>query len=158
MTDTARITERKAQLEIDPSGMLIVLPWHDPVVDRIGFNIRGSYVETFWLGILGPTSTWLLRRIDSGFDVYPEGYELNLGETAAALGLTFQAGKVSPFVRSLQRCVMFGAARASSYGVEVRRFMPPLNARNLNRLPEHLRRVHNDWLPARTNESDLLAG
>ena len=124
----------------------------------MGFEIRGTYVETFWLGILGPTSTWLMRRIDSGFDVYPDGYELNLAETAAALGLTFQAGKVSPFVRSLQRCVMFGAARVSTYGIEVRRFMPPLNARNLSRLPEHLRQAHAEWSPARANGQSLLAG
>ena len=116
MVDTATHPTHKKQLQLDSNGILVVLPWRDPVVDQIGFDIRGDYVETFWLGILGPTTTWLMRRIDAGFDLYPEGYELNLIDTAAALGLTFNSGRGNPFTRALQRCIMFGAAREASYG------------------------------------------
>jgi len=35
---------------------LIVMPWHDPVVEAVGYDARSSYVELFWLGILGPTN------------------------------------------------------------------------------------------------------
>ena len=147
MVDTFTQHSNKKPIEIDASGSMIVLPWVDPVVDQIGFDVRGAYVETFWLGILGPTTTWLLRRIDSGFDHYPDGYEINLVDTAAALGLTFQPGRGSPFTRSLQRCVMFGAAREGAYGLEVRRFLPPLSARNLGRLPQYLQDSHCEWLP-----------
>lgn len=153
MVDTATHTTHKKQLQLDSNGILVVLPWRDPVVDQIGFDIRGDYVETFWLGILGPTTTWLMRRIDAGFDFYPEGYELNLIDTAAALGLTFNSGRGNPFTRALQRCIMFGAAREASYGLEVRRFLPPLSARNLARLPLYLRESHADWLPSNSRVS-----
>jgi hypothetical protein len=35
------------------------------VVDTLGFDPRSSYVED-WLGILGPSTTWLLRRLAAG--------------------------------------------------------------------------------------------
>ena len=55
-----------------------VTPWHDPVVDRRGHDPRSAYVEQFWLGVLGPTATWLLRRLVAGFDHQPDGYELDV--------------------------------------------------------------------------------
>ena len=39
-----------------------VLPWHDPSVEADGFDPRSPYVETFWLPLLGPSTTLLLRR------------------------------------------------------------------------------------------------
>ena len=42
---------------------LVVVPWHDDVIDRVGYNPRSTYVEFFWLNVLGPTTTWLVRRI-----------------------------------------------------------------------------------------------
>ena len=41
----------------------MVVPWHDPVVDSVGFDVRSNYVELFWLNVLGPTATWALRRL-----------------------------------------------------------------------------------------------
>ena len=38
-----------------PSTVTIT-PWPDPVIDTLGFDPRSSYVETFWLPTLGPTS------------------------------------------------------------------------------------------------------
>ena len=35
---------------------LMVVPWCDPVVDRDGHDALGSYVEMFWLNVLGPTN------------------------------------------------------------------------------------------------------
>jgi hypothetical protein len=34
-----------------------VRPWPDEVLDHLGFDPRSSYVEDFWLGVLGPPST-----------------------------------------------------------------------------------------------------
>src|SRR5215207_143812 len=104
---------------------VIVLPWHDSV----GYDARSAYVELFWLGILGPTSTWLLRRLVTGLDAFPEGYELDLEETANALGLSLTAGVHSPFGKALNRCIMFGVAHASGRGIAVRRQIPPLALR-----------------------------
>ena len=49
-------------------SMLAIYPWSDPVTDATGHPVRSDYVEQFWLGILGPTATWLVRRLVAGFD------------------------------------------------------------------------------------------
>src|SRR5205809_3125197 len=71
-------------LQIDS---LHVVPWPDDVIDALGPDPRSNYVEMFWLGTLGPSTTWLLRRMVAGFDSQPDGYELSLSETATCLGL-----------------------------------------------------------------------
>jgi len=118
-----------------PFDSLIVYPWTDPVVDAVGHDPRSPYVEHFWLGILGPSTTWLLRRLAAAFDVNPDGFELDLPETAGALGLSATSGRHSPFARTLQRCVQFGLAQPHSRGLAVRRKLPPLSQRQLGRLP-----------------------
>lgn len=125
---------------------LIVMPWHDPGVEAHGYDPRGRYAELFVLPVLGPTATWLLRRLVDGLDSYPDGYELDLRETAAALGLSLTPDKSGPFTRAVHRCVMFGYARPDPYGVQVRRMVPPLQPRQLGRLPEHLRHLHQEYV------------
>ena len=39
-----------------PAATVMVVPWHDPIVDAVGFDVRSNYVELFWLNVLGPTS------------------------------------------------------------------------------------------------------
>ena len=51
-----------------PIATLTVQPWPDPVIDAVGHEVRSPYVERFWLGLLGPSSTWLLRRLVAGLD------------------------------------------------------------------------------------------
>jgi len=48
----------------DPTGpspaeaeVIRIVGWPDPVIDRLGYDPRSLYVETFWLGILGPSSS-----------------------------------------------------------------------------------------------------
>jgi hypothetical protein len=122
-----------------------ITPWIDPVVDRRGHDPRSSYVEHFWLSVLGPTATWIMRRFVAGFDEHPDGYDLDVAETARALGLSVAKGSASPFARSVQRCVIFGLAAARSDGWTVRRRMPPISQRQLLRLPERLQRAHVSW-------------
>ena len=136
-------------LPVPLAPTLIVLPWHDPVVEAVGYEARSPYVELFWLGILGPTSTWLLRRLVSGLDAYPDGYELDLAETANALGLSLTAGAHSPFGKALNRCIMFGVAHHVPGGIAVRRQIPPLSLRHLRKLPSHLQLAHADWITRR---------
>jgi hypothetical protein len=131
--------------EMLADGMMIVVPWHDEVVDPIGFDPRSQYVELFWLNVLGPTATWLLRRMVTGLDEYPGGYELDLAETAAALGLSYSPAASNPFTRALGRCVLFGAAQPFGGGLAVRRRLPPVAARHLQRMPPHLRSAHDEW-------------
>ena len=136
---------------------IVVMPWHDPVVESVGYDARGPYVELFWLGILGPTSTWLLRRLVTGLDAYPDGYELDLAETATALGLSLTAGVHSPFGKALNRCIMFGMAHEVAGGIAVRRQIPPLPLRHLRRLPAHLQTAHIEWVTRQQAPEERLA-
>ena len=52
-----------------------IVPWLDVVVDRVGIDPRSSYAEHFWLGLLGPSSLWLLRRLAAELD--PHGIFAN---------------------------------------------------------------------------------
>lgn len=130
----------------DPTGSLFVVPWVDAVIDRVGHDPRSAYVETFWLGVLGPSTTWLVRRLAAGFDGHPEGYPLDAQRTARALGIGHRAGSTSPFIRSLARAERFGLARIDAPRLEVRRRIPPLTRRLVDRLPPDLRDEHQRWL------------
>lgn len=131
---------------------LTIHPWIDPLVDDVGHDPRSCYVEQFWLGILGPTATWLLRRLASTLERHPEGCDLDLEATASAMGLSFTVGRSSPFSKALQRIVMFGLAHPLPGGaLAVRTRVPPVGHRHLRRMPEALQRTHEEWttrLPA----------
>jgi hypothetical protein len=127
---------------------LTVRPWVDDVIDSLGFDPRSPYVERFWLGVLGPSTTWLLRRIAAGFDHHPDGFEMALGETARALGLGDRGGRHSPFLRTVNRMVQFELAQVVSRGageLAVRRRLPPLNRRQTARLSPALQTAHEHW-------------
>jgi hypothetical protein len=132
-----------------PTDSLTIVPWPDAVIDRLGHDPRSAYVETYWLGILGPSTTWLLRRLAAGLDAAPGGFELDLAETARCLGLGDKGGRGSPFVRALGRSVQFGLAQLhSSTELAVRRRLPPLNRRQIVRLPASLQAAHERWQQA----------
>jgi hypothetical protein len=138
----------RATLPILPAETLAIRPWPDPVIDQLGHDPRSAYVERFWLGILGPSTTWLLRRVAAGLEAEPAGFDLDLGETARALGLGGE-GRHSPFVRALARCCQFELALPGDDGVlAVRRKLPPLSRRQLQRLPEALQEDHRRWQDA----------
>jgi hypothetical protein len=121
---------------------LLIRPLHDEVVDTLGFDPRSSYVETYWLGILGPSTTWLLRRLVAGLERSPTGYELPLAETARCLGLGDRGGRHSPFMRALTRLVQFEIAEPRGRQLSVRRKVPPLNKRQIAALPASLQAEH----------------
>jgi len=133
----------------DGPDTLAIVPWPDPVIDTLVHDPRSWYVEQFWLPVIGPTSTWLLRRIVARFDAAPDGFDLNLDETARGLGLGGRDGRHSPFQRALARCVTFKLARPQGPGaLGVRRRIPPLARRHLDRLPPTLQKMHDDWSTA----------
>ena len=123
-----------------------VRPWEDEALDLMGFDPRSTYVERFWLGVIGPSTTWLLRRIATGFDAAPDGFAMPLGETARALGLGDRGGRNSPFVRTLNRMVQFDLARVSApEEIQVVRRLPPLTRRHAARLSPALQEAHEHW-------------
>ena len=72
---------------------LRVTPWPDPVLDVLGHDPRSWYAETFWLPTLGPTALLLMRHLADRFERTPDGVELPVADTAAALGLGARDGQ-----------------------------------------------------------------
>ncbi|MEA2932227.1 MAG: hypothetical protein QOI56_1012 [Actinomycetota bacterium] len=129
-----------------PLATLAIRPWPDSVIDALGHDPRSTYVEMFWLGILGPSTTWLLRRMAAGLEASPAGFDLDLADTAAALGLGGRGGRHSPFMRALGRCCQFDLAMVRGDGtLAVRRKVPPLNRRQVLRLAPSLVAAHQAW-------------
>jgi hypothetical protein len=135
-----------AQLEF-PVRTIEVRPWPDPVIDEIGFDPRSAYVERYWLGILGPSATWLVRCLATGLEAEPAGFELDVADSARCLGLGSRAGRNSPYMRTLDRICQFGAAQRVGDGVlRARRKLAPLTRSQLARLPERLQADHERWV------------
>jgi hypothetical protein len=135
---------------------LRIVAWPDPVIDKLGHDPRSWYVEHFWLGILGPTSTWLMRRLVAGLDAEPDGFDLPLYDTARALGLGGRNGRHSPLQRAIARCMTFGLARLEETDVlAVRHKVPPLPRRHLLRLPRSLQHLHEGWVEVQRDALSL---
>lgn len=143
---------------------LTIRRWPDPVLDTEGFDARSEYVERFWLPILGPTSTWLLRRLYRGLDEHPDGFRLDCEQTSRALGLGGGLGRSSPLARSIDRLVQFNAVRWLTIDeLSVRTRLPWLNQRQLSRVSAVVRQAHHVWAadraaPERAQRAIALAG
>lgn len=135
---------------------LTIRPWPDTVIDALGHDPRSVYVERFWLGILGPSSVFLLRRLASELEAQPAGFELPLRDTARALGLGMRGGRSSPFLRTLHRCCQFGMAQpADASSLLVRRKLPPLTRQQVQRLPDPVQVAHAEWQAGALHTSDV---
>jgi hypothetical protein len=131
--------------------------WTDPVVDRVGHDPRSVYVERFWLGVLGPSTTLLLRRLAGELDARPAGFDLDLADTSRALGLGGSRGRHSAFLRAIDRTTTFKLARRwGRSGLQVRRHLPPLTRSQLSRLPTTLQRAHEEWNRAELARRDVV--
>lgn len=131
----------------DEGARLRIVAWVDPVADPHGVHPCSRYVELYWLGIIGPSTTWLLRRVSYGLEVQRDGFDMDLAETARCLGLGERMGKNSPFRRALHRLCTFELARPHGPGaLAVRTRIPPLPLRHLSRLPDSLQASHRRWL------------
>ena len=131
-------------------GSIHVVAWEDPVVEATGLDPQSRYVETFWLPFLGPSATWLLRRLADRLQASPDGFDLELEETARALGLGGAGGRRSPFRRAILRCARYAVVRhAGPEALAVRRRVAPLPERHVRRLPPSLQAQHRRWEVAR---------
>lgn len=139
------ITHRPAARPAPTPHLATITPWHDPIVDQRGHDPRSVYVERYWLSVIGPTATWIMRRLADRFDEQPNGFEIDLGHTATSMGLSFAKGATSPFGKALHRCVMFGLAQPSTDGLTVRRWLPSVAQRHLKRLPDDVQAEHAEW-------------
>jgi hypothetical protein len=132
--------------EFNAPDTLQIRSWPDDVIDSMGFDPRCAYVESFWLSVLGPSTTWLLRRLVAGLERQPDGYRISLAETAQSLGLSDRGARKSPFVRAVTRTIKFELAiPAGPEILAVRRKVPPLNQRQVDHLPTALQAAHRRW-------------
>ena len=75
-----------------PESRLEIRPWPDPVLDNLGHDARSPYVERYWLPILGPSATLLVRRLAAALDIaatrllIPLSYAAILGGTLTLIG------------------------------------------------------------------------
>lgn len=135
---------------------LRVVSWRDPLVDVFGFDPRSSYVECLWLPLIGPTCTWLLRRLAGQLERTETDLVIDLEGTGRALGLTGRHGRNSPLARAITRCITFELARWQGAGtLSVRRMLPPLARRQLVRLPSQLQDAHTRWTAAERHGGSL---
>jgi len=139
-----------------PKTMRIV-PWTDREIDAFSIDCRSHYVETFWLPVLGPSATWLLRRVGDRLESEPEGFDLDLDETARSLGLGAVDRQHSPMRRAIDRCLRYGMARRSGDNVvAVRRHVPAVPARQLIRLPTEIQELHRRWKAAEPEADEAV--
>jgi hypothetical protein len=107
-----RVTGPEPRPSAWETGTLHVAPWQGvPLhVDAAWFDLRGDYVEHHWLPVMGPTSTFLLRRIGEGFAYAPDGFDLDVAETSRSLGVAWKGGRNAPLPRAGGRLVAFRLA------------------------------------------------
>ena len=128
--------------EVEFPAQIRVVPWVDPTEKMVGFPIHHPYVESLWLPVIGPSATWMLRRLGAWATACPDGVDVALVELSGSLGLGWASGRSSTVQRTLRRLVMFGLAQWTDE-LAVRTLVPPLSARQLTRLAPGLTRVHD---------------
>lgn len=124
------------------SVLIEVRPWEDPVVEVRGFGPASGYVEYCWLPVLGPTATWLYRRLGSLVLMHDGGCRVDLVDLATSLGLGEGLGRHSPLVRAVSRLVRFEVIRVSGSVLLVRRALAPLSENRVRRLSASARFAH----------------
>jgi hypothetical protein len=126
--------------------LLTFSPAHhpNPKVRRVGFELTDPYVEQCWSGVIGPSSTLLLRRMPVLWtDRVPA--EIPASELARSIGLGAGTSNNSRLATTLKRLADFHLLSSTSPSgdhFEVFVEVSPLTPRQLARLPEWTRATH----------------
>ena len=127
------------------------------MIDALGHDSRSEYVEIFWLPMIGPSCTLAARRLPAWLDAEPAGFKVSVSCLASSLGLGSALGRNAPVNRTLGRLVEFGIARIDGKAFAVRRLFPPLAARQITRIPDHLAELHASQLEGTTTVAAAMA-
>lgn len=112
-----------------------------------------------WLPVVGPSVSWAWRLVASRLEHEPDGFDLDLVETARLLGLGAGTGRNSAMWRTLQRTTRFELAQWRSGDVlAVRLRIPPLPRRHLLRLPPVAQRAHHVWMARQARAASVGVG
>ena len=137
------------------SDVLNLIPWTNDRTDAFGHDPRSTYVEQFWLGTLGPTTTWFLRHCAHHLEGR-DAAAVDLREAASTLGIGHQGGGRSAMAKTVARACRFRAARpVGSTTLAVRLKLPHLSQRQLQRLPLSVQRRHEDYLAADAHSDSI---
>jgi hypothetical protein len=140
------------QRDADLPDRFGVMPWLDPEQDDNGHDPRSAYVETFWLPVVGPSTTLLLRRLADEFDAEPEGFEIEASVLSREIGLGARIDRRGAFARTLERCTKFHLLQQQGDLLYVRQRIPPLSYRQLKRLGPRLQALHHSWTIDRADD------
>lgn len=124
------------------TASLTVVAWIDPLVEAHGFGPMSQYVEQCWLGVLGPTTTWLYRRLATPL-LETDEFTVDVVDLAVSLGVGEGLGRNSPICRSIGRLVSFGAAEFRGDRLYVRRALAPLPESRARHLSWSARQAHD---------------
>ena len=144
-------------LSIDlPTDVLRIVRWDDPALDAIGHDPRAAYVERFWLSLLGPSTTFLIRRITAALEASPDGFDLHLEDTARSIGLGLKGGRSGPFYRALARTGQFHITKATGPAeLAARTRLQTLTRHQVERLCPSLQAEHAIWAAEEHAAPDL---
>lgn len=118
---------RQECLETPPK--LHVTAWRDPVIEAAGHRPASPYIETVWLPILGPASTWGWQRLARIAAASKPAVTIDAVELAASIGLGTGLGRNAPISRTIARMEAFGTLQRSGDTLGVRLALPDV--------PEH---------------------
>lgn len=133
-------------IELRPLEQITIVKWVDPVIDAVGVPVDGCYAEKYWLPVLGPTATWMARRLASS--LADDAVTLDMAELGSALGVGIGTGANCPLVRALARLCRFGVARDLDDSYQVRTMLGPVPRSQLKRLPAALQSDHSALMRA----------
>ncbi|MBW3642411.1 MAG: hypothetical protein KY447_05800 [Actinobacteria bacterium] len=115
-------------------------------VRRAGFPLDHPYLEQCWTGVIGPSSVLFLRRCAS---LWRESMPVQVAtaDLGAQLGLGKGTARNSPMWHTVERVVRFRFAAMPQPGeLHVYTEVPPVPARQMERLPAWCRREHERLL------------
>lgn len=122
--------------------------------DILGHPARSIYVETFWLPLVGPSAVLALRRLTTWLEHEPDGITVSIAILSSCLGIGTGTGRRAPVVRTLARLVDFKIASHDGEHLLLRRELPMLSTRQVERLPACLITVHEQLIQGSTRGID----
>lgn len=123
---------------------LRLAPYFDPAAEATGFDPASTYVEHCWLPLLGPTSTWLYRRLFEELLDHGPVAQIDATDLARDLGLGSGMRRLG---QGLLRLQSFGFLAAEAPYLLLQQRARPLSGPALARLTGAARRWHDALTP-----------
>lgn len=140
---------------LETPAKLTVAPWRDPLIEAAGHRPGTPYVETVWLAIIGPASTWGWQRLARIAAASKTTVTIDAAELAAGLGLGTSLGRNAPISRTLARLEAFGTLQRSGDSLRVRLALPDVPEHRVAKLCSSVRLAHQRF--AHRHQAPTLA-